>query len=155
MPAHRYKPHYKVTNNMLPSILLGLCLLFSHIASANEDLLQNLYIAPQTQTKPEALIFYNSANPCENCEKAINLTINILRQNFSGKLHAYLINLNQHPEFITAFKLKGPLSLVIVRIDDGASFGYTKLESLQTRITSTQDYKRELIEFINNFLGFD
>lgn len=140
---------------MLLPFLLGLCLVFPHIAAANDSLLQNLYIAPQAQTKPEALIFYNSANPCEDCDKAINLTIKILRQNYLDKIHTYLINLNQHPEFISVFQLQGPLALVIVRIDDGASFGYRKLESLQSRIISPSDYQTELTEFINNFLGYD
>ena len=137
------------------SFLLGLLSIYSHIALADISLLQDLYIAPAHQNKPEALLFYNSANPCENCSKTINLTVDILRKNYLNKLHLYLINLNKHPEFISAFKLQGPLSLVIVRISDNASFGYAKLEALQTRIITPHLYQSELIAFINNFLGWN
>lgn len=139
---------------MLLSLILGLLLLHQSSAAADNSLLQELYISPRTQTKPEAIIFYNSANPCENCDTAINLTINILRNHYQDKLHAYLINLATHPEFITAFHLQGPLSLVIIRISDRASFGYEKLESLQSRTHAPQDYQQTIIDFIDNFLDW-
>lgn len=134
-------------------LILGLLFFCPDISVAEDSLLQKLYINPETAKKPEAILFYNSANPCENCEKTISLTVSILRRNYIGKLHLYLIDLNRHPEFITAFQIKGPLSLVIVRISDGASFGYTKLEALQSRIINPTLYQSELKSFINNFLG--
>lgn len=135
-------------------LILGLLLFCPEISVAEDSLLQQLYINPETAKKPEAILFYNSANPCENCEKAITITISILRRNYFGKMHLYLIDLHQHPEFATAFQIKGPLSLVIIRISDGASFGYTKLEALQSRIISPKLYQTELKSFINNFLGW-
>ena len=136
-------------------LILGLLLFCSDASFANTSLLEQLYINPTTQNKPEALLFYNSADTCENCNHTINLTIDILRRNYMGKLHLYLINLNKHPEFISFFHLKGPLSLVIVRINDKAAFGYKKMEALQSRITAPNLYRYELISFINNFLGWN
>ena len=136
-------------------LILGLLFFCPDISAADEPLLQELYINPKAQTKPEVLLFYNTANPCENCEQAITLTIRILRRNYMGKLHLYLIDLAKHPEFAAAFHLKGPLSLVVIRISDGASFGYTKLETLQSRITAPELYRYELKSFINNFLGWN
>ena len=116
--------------------------------------LQNLYINPENKKLSEAMIFYNSANTCENCSKTINLLISILRKNYQGKLHAYLIDIARHPEFITAFQLKGPLNFVIIRISDGAAFGYRKISGLQSQINNPQNFSRTITEFINNFLGF-
>ena len=115
--------------------------------------LQDLYINPVAQKLPEAIIFYNSDNPCENCDTTINMIVDTLRKNYKDKLHAYLINLAQHPEFIHAFNLKGPLTLVVIRISDGAQFGYEKLEGLQSQIEDENLFNSRICEFINNFLG--
>ena len=117
-----------------------------------DTLLEKLYINPEHQKLPEALILHNSANPCENCDKAINMIINTLKTHYSKKLHAYLIDTNYHPEFMSAFKAYAPLTLVIIRISDGAAFGYNTLFGLQSLVDNKQDFSRRIIDFINNFL---
>lgn len=124
------------------------------ISFATSGTLQNLYINPQKQSLPEAIIFYNSANTCENCPQTINMLIGILEKNYRHKLHAYLIDVQKRPEFIGAFHLSGPLNLVIIRISDGGSFGYEKMSGLQSRINNPQNFSRTITEFINNFLNF-
>lgn len=123
-------------------------------AYAETGTLENLYINPEGKRLPEAIIFYNSANTCEKCPQTIDLLISILKKNYQKKLHAYLIDANRHPEFISAFHLSGPLTLVIIRISDGAAFGYRKLTGLQSEISSPRAFSRRITEFINNFLGF-
>ena len=117
--------------------------------------LQDLYINPVSQKLPEAIILYSSDNPCEHCDTAINMLIDTLRQNYKDKLHAYLINLAQHPQYIPAFKINAPLTLVIVRISDGAAFGFEKLEGLQSEIGDRTAFNNRVYEFINNFLGWN
>lgn len=124
------------------------------ISFAEPGTLQNLYINPEGKNLPEAVIFYNSANTCENCPKTVNMLINLLKKNYRGKLHAYLIDVQKKPEFIGAFRLGGPLNLVIIRISDGAAFGYDKMSGLQSRVGDPEDFSRAVTEFINNFLGF-
>jgi hypothetical protein len=116
--------------------------------------IENLYINPQRQNRSEAIIFYNSANPCETCRQAVNMLIAVLEANYRHTLHAYLINEQTHPSFIPAFRLNAPVSLVIVRISDGAAFGYEKLDGLQSLTSSPELFNRRVKEFINNFLGF-
>lgn len=116
--------------------------------------LQNLYINPKNQTLPEVIIFHNSASPCETCPKAINLIIDVLRKNYKKKIHAYLLDEQTHPEFIRAFRLNAPLTLVVIRISDGSSFGYEKLTGLQSETENTAAFSRRITEFINNFLAF-
>ncbi len=135
-------------------LILWTSLILFSTANAAPATLQNLYVNPQGKKIPEAVIFYNSANTCENCLKAIDMLTDVLRQNYQGKLHAYLIDVQKHPEFISAFRLSGPLNLVIIRISDGAAFGYDKMSGIQSKITNRRDFSRSITEFINNFLGF-
>lgn len=135
-------------------LVLWTLLIISTSVNADSLSLQNLYINPEKQDLSEVIIFHNSANTCENCNTAINMIINVLKNNYKNKIHAYLINVQNHPEFISAFKLKGPLNLVVIRISDGASFGYQKLTGLQSETHSPNTLKRRITEFIDNFLGF-
>ena len=100
--------------------------------------LQNLYQNPEGKRLPEAIIFYNSANPCFGCQQA---------------MHAYLIDAAKHPEFISTFKLRGPLSLVLVRISDGASFGYAKISGLQSETGDADAFTALITEKVGNFLN--
>ncbi len=133
--------------------LLAAGLLFVATAVSAEPDLESLYVNPEGKNRSEAIIFYNSANPCENCPRAIDMLIAVLKANYRGILHAYLINAEQHPEFIRAFKLNAPLELVLVRISDGASFGYAKLGGLQNEINDPHAFESLVTEKINNFLS--
>ena len=133
-------------------LFLGWLITGSISAQANPLSLQQLYINPEHQTLPEALIIYNSANPCENCQLATDMLIKILQKNYRHVLHAYLINLNDHPQFAYAFKIDSPLTLVMIHISDGASFGYQKLTDLESYVYTPQIFDRRVNEFIANFL---
>lgn len=135
---------------LLFAALLGL----SVPAYAAPATLQNLYLNPEGKRLPEAIIFYSSANACETCPETIDKLIAVLKQNYQSKLHAYLIDTARHPEFISAFRLSGPLNLVIIRISDGASFGYRKLSGVQSFSGSSAVFSRHITRFINNFLDF-
>lgn len=115
--------------------------------------LQNLYQNPEGKRLPEAIIFYNSANPCFGCQQAINMAVRVLRKNYRGRMHAYLIDAAKHPEFISTFKLRGPLSLVLVRISDGASFGYAKISGLQSETGDADAFTALITEKVGNFLN--
>ncbi|MBO5441589.1 MAG: hypothetical protein J6A09_03390 [Alphaproteobacteria bacterium] len=138
---------------MFYTLLLSLLMALCPPVAANPLSLQSLYTNPENKTLPEVIIFHNSANPCENCEKAINMLISVLRKNYSGKIRAYLLDEERHPEFISAFQLKAPLTLVVIRISDGASFGYAKLEGLQSDIYDKQQFSKKITQFIDNFLA--
>ena len=132
-------------------ILLFLIMLISHPTFSTPLDYNSLYIAPKTQ-KSEVIIFYNPLIPCENCPKTIDNIISILRQHYKDKINAYLININEHPSFITPFHLNGPLTLVVIKIKDNASFGYRKLTGLQSEIYDPISFQNLIIEFINNSL---
>ena len=134
-------------------LTLTFMLLLTNNVYSNNLNYENLYINPHTQ-KPEVIIFYNSANTCETCNYTINQIIKILKENYSKKILAYLININTHPSFIKPFKLEGPLNLVVIRISDNASFGYQKISNPQSSISDLISFKQRIIAFIDNFLSF-
>ena len=134
-------------------LLYTFFILYSPQITHSSSLLNELYINPIHQNKPIAIIFYNSLNPCQNCNNAINITIDILRKNYPNQIHLYLINLNNHPEFIYTFKLKGPLNLVIIKISDKASFGYKKITSLQSKTDDLISLNQLITNMFANFLN--
>lgn len=138
----------------LHHLVLIVGILLHTLAYAAPATLESLYTNPEGKNLPEVIIFYSSANRCETCHDTIDRLISVLKENYNGKLHAYLIDTARHPEFISAFKLKGPLNLVVIRISDGASFGYRKLSGVQSLSQNPKPFSRRITEFINNFLGF-
>lgn len=117
--------------------------------------LDDLYINPINQHLPEVIILHNSTNFCEHCAQAIDEIITILKQNYRHKVTAYLVDAAKHPEFATAFHAYDPLSLIVIRINDGAAFGYEKLTGLESEISSPEELTHRVTEFINNFLSFN
>lgn len=67
----------------------------------------------------------------------------------------FLINYenDQENNFIETYNLSQPLEVVLVRINDGAAFGYKKLENLQNMISDPVSFDDYLSEQINSFLG--
>lgn len=76
-------------------ILWTFILLCSNTFATNLNL-ENLYINPQNQNRSEAIIFYNSANTCENCHKTIQMLYKLLNNKYSNKLNIYLIDEQKH-----------------------------------------------------------
>jgi hypothetical protein len=134
-------------------ILWTSILLYSN-ASANNISLENLYINPEYQNRSEAIIFYNSANTCENCYKTIHMLADLLTEQYSDLLNIYLIDEQKHPEFISAFKLKGPITLTLIKISDHASFQHQNLQGLQSYSFNFNVFNRRVTQFIDNFFNF-
>lgn len=137
----------------MPLYTLAFLLLFCLKSFANPLNFDTLYANPINK-KPEVIIFYNSLNPCYNCPQAIEQIIKILKENYSNQIIAYLINLKYHPELISDFNLKGPLNLVIIRINDGSSFGFSTLTGLQSKLNDPISFNNQITEFIDNFLSY-
>ena len=116
--------------------------------------LENLYINPQNQNRSEAIIFYNSANTCENCRKTIQMLYELLNNKYSSRLNIYLIDEQKHPEFISPFRLRGPISLTLIQISDHASFQHRTLYGLQSESFNQNIFNRRVSQFIDIFFNF-
>ena len=80
---------------------------------------------------------------------------NIYNQNFIDQYNMFIINYANDDEnnFINTYQLSQPLEVVLVRVDDGATFGYQKLENLQNMTSDPISFKEYFIGEVNNFLG--
>lgn len=134
-------------------LIFALSFFSFNVNAYSSSLLNELYINPIHQTKPIAIIFYNSLVPCPNCNKAIFITSQILRKNYYNLIHLYLINLKFYPEFIFTFNLKGPLNLVVIKIKDRAYFGYQKITGLQSKTNDIISLNQQITNLFANFLN--
>lgn len=133
-------------------ILLELCLATPVYADVT---LEEVYTNPPPNSLSQALIIYNSANPCYKCDQTITALNNILNTKYQNRLNTHLINIQSNPQFGDFFHIDAPLTLVIIRINDGAAFGYRKLTGLQSEIDDLSRLTERIEQFINNFLDLN
>lgn len=101
-------------------------------------------------------IFYND-EPCYSCPQAIAMIEDVYDKYYSQKYSLFIINYQDDREynFIENYNLEEPLEVVLVKVDDGATFGYKKLENLQNQISDPVSFSENLRYQINSFLGTD
>ena len=100
-------------------------------------------------------VFYNDVNmSCENCPQTIELIEQVYNNNFQNDYSLFIIDYGNDEEynFIQTYQLNQPLEVVLVRVDDGAEFGYKKLENLNYQIYDTTSFQDNLKFQINSFL---
>jgi len=135
----------------LPLFIITLFLCCSVYTFAATPSLQSVWYSPKRNS--EAIIFYNPNIPCPNCNKTISLLANVLNNNYRSRLRLYFIDTKKAPEFIPIFKLKAALTLVVIRVSDGAPFGFKALTGLTSETSDPISFANTVTEFINNFLS--
>ncbi len=98
-------------------------------------------------------VFYNNS-PCAHCAEAMGLIFDIYQQNYSNDFSYFEINYQETGEFAftTAYFLDQPLSVVLVRINDGMSRGYYKIDNPQQWLSDKLFFTEQITTAINNFL---
>lgn len=98
-------------------------------------------------------VFYNNS-PCAHCAEAMGLIFDIYQQNYSNDFSYFEINYQETGEFAftTAYFLDQPLSVVLVRINDGMSRGYYKIDNPQQWLSDKLFFTEQITTSINNFL---
>ena len=121
---------------------------------SNIDLQEYFAESRPNYNKSIIYIFYNN-NPCENCAQAIELIEQAYNQNFANNYSLLLIDYQDDREynFIENYNLSRPLEVVLQRVDDGATFGFKKLENLQNQPSDPISFQENFINEVNNFLG--
>jgi len=109
--------------------------------------------APQNWDKPIIFVFYNNA-PCPQCAQAMGMIYNIYMQNYGNEASYFEINYQEEGEFPMrlAYNLQGPLEIVLVRIDDGMSRGFYKLNNMEYWVNSPLYFKEKFMTAVNDFL---
>ena len=100
-------------------------------------------------------VFYNDTNmTCENCPQTIELIEQVYNDNFQNNYSLFIIDYGNDEEynFIQTYQLHQPLEVVLVKVNDGAEFGYKKLENLNYQISDPISFKDNLKFQINSFI---
>ena len=106
--------------------------------------------------KPIIYVFYNDTNmTCENCAQTIELIEQVYDNNFQNQYSLYIIDYGNDDEynFIETYQLSQPLEVVLVQVDDGAEFGYKKIEGLNYQTSDPISFADNLKYQIESFLA--
>lgn len=101
-------------------------------------------------------IFYNN-EPCDACPQTIAMIEDVYNQYYSDQYSLFIINYQNDQEynFIETYNLSQPLEVVLVRVDDGQTFGYKKLQdipALASEVSDPNSFSRDLRYQIDGFL---
>ncbi len=146
------------------SLTTGLMLIhsvaFAQFISTEQDyngtdaINEYLNASPSNYNKSIIYVFYNN-NPCASCPQTIDLIEKIYNSYYSDTYSFFLIDYQAQGEynFAETYQLHQPLEVVLVRINDGAVFGYKKLRQLQEEISDPISFTENFRFQINEFLG--
>ena len=100
-------------------------------------------------------VFYNDVYmSCQNCAQTIDLIEQVYKQNYQNQYNLFIINYGENDEynFISAYELREPFEVVLVRISDGTPMGFKKLENLNYQISDPYSFEQNIKYQIESFL---
>lgn len=120
----------------------------------NQNLQEYFDEAAPNYDKSIIYIFYNN-NPCFQCPQAIEMIEQVYNEYYKDQYSMFIIDYENDDEynFIETYNLSQPLEVVLVRVNDGATFGYKKLDNLQNQLSDPTSFSENLQNQINDFLG--
>ncbi|MBO6281747.1 MAG: hypothetical protein J6N49_04350 [Alphaproteobacteria bacterium] len=110
--------------------------------------------SPENWNKSVLFVFYDGNNYCGSCPKAIEMIYDLYAREFITVLNIFEIDYSERSEFTMQldYNLTQPLSLVVVRINDGLSQGYYKIDNPQDWIDNPSYFNAKITNSINDFL---
>lgn len=99
-------------------------------------------------------VFY-SDTPCPMCAQAMGMIYDIYEQYYTNQFSFFEIDYSDEDEYgmRDSYNLSQPLSVVLVRINDGLSRGYYKIDNLQYFANEPEYFKERLTSEVNDFLN--
>lgn len=114
------------------------------------------YFAAENPNYAKSIIyvFFNN-EPCYTCAGAIQMLESLYNREFIDQYNMFMINYQNDNEnnFVETYQLSQPLEVVLVRINDGAAFGYQKIEGLQDMTSDPVSFDGYVSQKIIDFLG--
>ena len=150
---------------MIKSILTAAMLLLPFAVQAqlpqyqgeyNPDQSLQEYFAAENGNYDKSIIYvFYTPDECYDCPKAMALLEELYQKYYADKYSFFMIDYQNDDEynFIATYDLSRPLEVVLVRINDGAAFGYEKLDSLQNMTVDANSFNKYVREHIDAFLG--
>ncbi len=127
---------------------------YINLEGNNPDITEYVEANEDNWNKPIMYVFYSNV-PCPLCSEAMGLIYDIYEQYYADKFSYFEINYTDEGEFgmRESYNLTQPLSIVLVRINDGQSRGYYKMENPQDFIQDTYYFKQRILNAVNYFLN--
>lgn len=99
-------------------------------------------------------VFYNNPG-CYGCPETIAMLEQIYNSYYKDKYSFFIINYLEDDQynFIETYNLSKPLTVVLVKVDDGAVFGFEKLDGLPEQISDPVSFSDSFRFRVNSFLG--
>ena len=126
---------------------------FIDLSGNNPAIKEYVEASPENWNRPIMYVFYSNRY-CYQCVKAMDMIYNIYEENYADTMSLFEINytLDDEYQFRLDYNLSQPISIVIVRIRDGISQGYYKIDNPQEWTDDPFYFKQNIITQINNFL---
>lgn len=123
------------------------------LSGNNPYIRQYVEEAPENWDKSIIYVFYDNS-PCPNCAQAMGMIYDIYQQYYSEQFSFFEINYEQQGEFDFQldYQLDQALSIVLVRINDGMSRGFYKLDNPQVWLDNPLYFEETVTNAVNNFL---
>ena len=127
---------------------------YINLEGNNPAIMQYVEADENNWNKSIMYVFY-SDQPCPLCSEAMGQIYDIYEEYYTNQFSLFEIDYTDEDEFgmQESYDLSQPLSIVLVRIQDGQSRGYYKIDNPQDFINDEFYFKERLITEINNFLS--
>ncbi|MBP5352384.1 MAG: hypothetical protein J6Y91_01290 [Alphaproteobacteria bacterium] len=125
---------------------------YMDLSGNNPDIQEYVEATPENWNRPIIYVFYNGEDACFSCSRAIDMIYRIYQQYYAGSCSIFEIDYSQDYQMQIDYNLSQPLSIVAVRINDGMSRGYYKIDNPQNWLDDPFYMERQITTEINNFL---
>lgn len=124
------------------------------LSGSNSFITQYVEENPQNWNKSILFVFYNGNDICSLCPRAVEMVYQLYAQKFSDVLNIFEIDYSKTDEYNMRvdYNLTQPLSLVVVRINDGLSRGFWRIDNPQNWVEDPFYFNEKISNMINNFL---
>jgi len=127
---------------------------YVNLSGNNPDIREYVESNEDNWNKSIMYVFYSN-DLCPLCSRAMGMIYDIYEQYYLNEFSLFEINYEDNDEFYMriSYELNQPLSIVLVRIQDGESRGYYKIDNPQYFVNDPVFFNERLISQINNFLN--
>ena len=109
---------------------------------------------PANMGKSLMYVFYDNS-ACNTCAEAMGMIYNLYQQNYTNQFNLYEINYSEDNafNFRIQYNLTQPLSIVLVKIENGKAVAYYKIDNPQYWVGDAFIFNHRVTNQINNFIN--
>lgn len=149
----------------MPKLIYFICAVFigliggaraQYLDSSGSNAFINQYVSENEDNWNKSIIFvFYSNQMCGTCARTMGMIYNVYMQNYSNEYSYFEINYSNEDEyqFRMDYDLMTPLSIVLVKVNDGMARDYYKIDNPQFWSVDANFFNNRLTTLINNFFN--